>query len=121
MRRLAGDTVSAVIVDWARSPFHRAHKGELRSVRPDDLASQVITGLLEKNDIEIADFDDLILGCAYPEAEQGYNLGRLVTSLSGFPESVPGMTINRLCGSSMHAVLYAASSIESGWGQCYMC
>ena len=121
MRRLAGDTVSAVIVDWARSPFHRAHKGELRSVRPDDLASQVITGLIEKNDIEIADFDDLILGCAYPEAEQGYNLGRLVTSLSGFPESVPGMTINRLCGSSMHAVLYAASSIESGWGQCYMC
>ena len=121
MRRLAGDTVSAVIVDWARSPFHRAHKGELRSVRPDDLASQVITGLMEKNDIEIADFDDLILGCAYPEAEQGYNLGRLVTSLSGFPESVPGMTINRLCGSSMHAVLYAASSIESGWGQCYMC
>jgi len=77
--------------------------------------------LIEKNDIEIADFDDLILGCAYPEAEQGYNLGRLVTSLSGFPESVPGMTINRLCGSSMHAVLYAASSIESGWGQCYMC
>ena len=121
MRRLAGDTVSAVIVDWARSPFHRAHKGELRSVRPDDLASQVITGLMEKNDIEITDFDDLILGCAYPEAEQGYNLGRLVTSLSGFPESVPGMTINRLCGSSMHAVLYAASSIESGWGQCYMC
>ena len=121
MRRLAGDTVSAVIVDWTRSPFHRAHKGELRSVRPDDLASQVITGLMEKNNIEITDFDDLILGCAYPEAEQGYNLGRLVTSLSGFPESVPGMTINRLCGSSMHAVLYAASSIESGWGQCYMC
>ena len=50
-----------------------------------------------------------------------YNIGRLVTALSGFPESVPGMTINRLCGSSMHAVLSAASSIESGWGNCYMC
>ena len=121
MRRLTGNGMSAVIVDWARSPFHRAHKGELRSVRPDDLASQVITGLMNRNEIDAVDFDDLILGCAYPEAEQGYNIGRLVTALSGFPESVPGMTINRLCGSSMHAVLSAASSIESGWGNCYMC
>ena len=121
MRRLTGNGMSAVIVDWARSPFHRAPKGELRSVRPDDLASQVITGLMNRNEIDAVDFDDLILGCAYPEAEQGYNIGRLVTALSGFPESVPGMTINRLCGSSMHAVLSAASSIESGWGNCYMC
>jgi len=121
VRRLAGNGVSAVIVDWARSPFHRAHKGELRTVRPDDLASQVISGLIQRNDIDVAEFDDLILGCAYPEAEQGYNLGRLVTALSGFPESVPGMTINRLCGSSMHAILSAVSSIESGWGDCFMC
>ncbi|MEC9001110.1 MAG: thiolase family protein [Candidatus Thermoplasmatota archaeon] len=113
--------MTAVIVDWARSPFHRAHKGELRTVRPDDLASQVISGLIQRNDIDVAEFDDLILGCAYPEAEQGYNLGRLVTALSGFPESVPGMTINRLCGSSMHAILSAVSSIESGWGDCFMC
>jgi len=81
----------------------------------------VISGLIQRNDIDVAEFDDLILGCAYPEAEQGYNLGRLVTALSGFPESVPGMTINRLCGSSMHAILSAASSIESGWGDCFMC
>ncbi len=113
--------MGAVIVDWARSPFQRAHKGELRTVRPDDLASQVISKLLERNEIKSSDFNDLILGCAYPEAEQGYNLGRLVSSLSGFPVSVPGMTINRLCGSSMHTVLSAASSIESGWGDCYMC
>ena len=121
MRTLVGMGVSAVIVDWARSPFQRAHKGDLRTVRPDDLASQVISGLLNRNRIAPADFDDLILGCAYPEAEQGYNIGRLVSSLSGFPESVPGMTINRLCGSSMHAVISAASSIQSGWGDCYMC
>ena len=113
--------MGAVIVDWARSPFQRAHKGELRTVRPDDLASQVISELLNRNEIEACDFNDLILGCAYPEAEQGYNLGRLVSSLSGFPVSVPGMTINRLCGSSMHAVFSAASSIDSGWGDCYMC
>ena len=121
MRTLVGTGVSAVIVDWARSPFQRAHKGDLRTVRPDDLASQVISGLLNRNRIDPAEFDDLILGCAYPEAEQGYNIGRLVSSLSGFPESVPGMTINRLCGSSMHAVISAASSIQSGWGDCYMC
>ena len=113
--------MGAVIVDWARSPFQRAHKGELRTVRPDDLASQVISELLNRNEIEAGDFNDLILGCAYPEAEQGYNLGRLVSSLSGFPVSVPGMTINRLCGSSMHAVFSAASSIDSGRGDCYMC
>ena len=121
MRKLTGDVMGAVIVDWARSPFQRAHKGELRSVRPDDLASQVITGLMDRNNIDNSEFDDLILGCAYPEAEQGYNLGRLVTALSGFPDTVPGVTINRLCGSSMHAVLSAASSIESGWGDCFMC
>ena len=121
MRTLVGMGVSAVIVDWAPSPFPRPHKGDLRPVRPDDLASQVISGLLNRNRIDPAEFDDLILGCAYPEAEQGYNIGRLVSSLSGFPESVPGMTINRLCGSSMHAVISAASSIQSGWGDCYMC
>ena len=118
---LTGKAMGAVIVDWARSPFHRAHKGDLHSFRPDDIASQVISGLANRNDIEASNYDDLILGCAYPEAEQGYNLGRLVTALSGFPNTVPGMTINRLCGSSMHAILSAASSIESGWGDCYMC
>ena len=96
MRKLTGDVMGAVIVDWARSPFQRAHKGELRSVRPDDLASQVITGLMDRNNIDNSEFDDLILGCAYPEAEQGYNLGRLVTALSGFPDKLPGWTITRL-------------------------
>ena len=121
VRHLTGHDMGVVIVDWARSPFHRAHKGDLRSVRPDDLASQVISDLAKRNDIDGSSYDDLILGCAYPEAEQGYNLGRLVTSLSGFPNTVPGMTINRLCGSSMHAILSAASNIQSGWGDCYMC
>jgi len=113
--------VKAVIVDWARSPFHRAHKGELRGLRPDDMASQIVKGLIARNDIDAADFDDLMMGCGYPEAEQGYNIGRLVTFLAGLPDSVPGMTFNRLCGSSMQAVLSAAANIESGWGDCYLC
>ena len=97
--------VKAVVVDWARSPFHRAHKGSLGGIRPDDLAAHVIRELISRNDIDSSDFDDVLMGCGYPEAEQGYNIGRLVSFLAGFPDSVPGVTINRLCGSSMHAVL----------------
>jgi acetyl-CoA acyltransferase len=64
--------------------------------------------------------DDLILGCAYPEGEQGYNLGRLLTFLGELPNTVPGATINRLCGSSMQAILSAAAHIEVGWGDCIL-
>ena len=111
----------AVIVDWMRSPFHRAHKGKLSEIRPDELLGQVTKSLLERNPINLEDIDDIIVGCAYPEGEQGYNIGRLVTFLGGIPDKVPGMTINRLCGSSMQAILVAASNIESGWGDCFLC
>ena len=111
----------AVIVDWMRSPFHRAHKGKLSETRPDELLGQVTKSLLGRNPINIGDIDDIIVGCAYPEGEQGYNIGRLVTFLGGLPDKVPGTTINRLCGSSMQAILVAASNIESGWGDCFLC
>ena len=111
----------AVIVDWMRSPFHRAHKGKLSETRPDELLGQVTKSLLGRNPVNIGDIDDIIVGCAYPEGEQGYNIGRLVTFLGGLPDKVPGMTINRLCGSSMQAILVAASNIESGWGDCFLC
>ena len=111
----------AVIVDWIRSPFHRAHKGKLSETRPDELLGQVTKSLLDRNPINLGDIDDIIIGCAYPEGEQGYNIGRLVTFLGGMPDSVPGMTLNRLCGSSMQAILVAASNIESGWGDCFLC
>lgn len=111
----------AVIVDWMRSPFHRAHKGKLSETRPDELLGHVTKSLLERNPINLEDIDDIIVGCAYPEGEQGYNIGRLVTFLGGIPDKVPGMTINRLCGSSMQAILVAASNIESGWGDCFLC
>ena len=112
--------MKAVIVDWLRSPFHRAHKGKLANVRPDEMAGQVIRQLMERNDISGSMIDDLILGCAYPEGEQGYNLGRLLTFLGELPNTVPGATINRLCGSSMQAVLSAAAHIEVGWGDCIL-
>jgi len=112
--------MKAVIVDWLRSHFHRAHKGELVNVRPDEMAGQVIRQLMERNDISGSMIDDLILGCAYPEGEQGYNLGRLLTFLGELPNTVPGATINRLCGSSMQAILSAAAHIEVGWGDCIL-
>ena len=110
----------AVIADWKRSPFTRAHKGQLSSVRPDELASQVLRELLREVHFDSNLIDDIIVGCAYPEGEQGYNIGRMMTFLSGLPPQVPGSTINRLCGSSMQAILSAASSISSGWGQCFL-
>jgi len=113
--------VRAVIVDWMRSPFHRAHKGNLSETRPDELLGQVTKSLLDRNPINLGDIEDIIVGCAYPEGEQGYNIGRLVTFLGGLPDRIPGMTINRLCGSSMQAILVAVSNIESGWGDCFLC
>ncbi|MCH2268106.1 thiolase family protein [Candidatus Thalassarchaeum betae] len=113
--------MKAVIIDWARSPFDRAHKGGLAGVRPDDMAGQVAKALIDRSGIDPVAFDDLLMGCGYPEAEQGYNIARLVTFLAGMPDTVPGVTFNRLCGSSMQAVLSAAAQIEAGWGGCFLC
>jgi acetyl-CoA acyltransferase len=113
--------MKSVIVDWLRSPFHRAHKGELQEIRPDEMAGQLAKAILDRNNINPELIDDILLGCAYPEGEQGYNIGRLVSYLGGMPNSVPGATINRLCGSSMQSILTAAASIEVGWGSCFLC
>lgn len=111
---------SAVIVGYLRSPFTPAHKGGLATVRPDDLAAEVIKALIAKTGVNAADIDDLILGCAFPEGEQGLNLGRLVGLLAGLPISVAGQTVNRWCGSSMEAVHIAAGNIASGKGEVYI-
>jgi len=110
-----------VIVDWCRSPFTRAHKGALSSVRPDEIAGQVASSLLKRTAVDPGKISDVLMGCAYPEGEQGYNVGRMVTYLSGIPDSVPGATINRLCGSSMQSIHIAAANIISGWGDCFLC
>ncbi len=119
-RKRGARCVKAVIVDWMRSPFHRAHKGALKDVRPDEMAGQVARALLSRTGVTGEKIDDLLLGCAYPEGEQGYNVGRLVAFLGGLPDTVPGATFNRLCGSSMQAVHVAAANIQSGWGDCFL-
>jgi acetyl-CoA acyltransferase len=111
----------AVIVDYARSPFTLAKKGALARVRPDDLAAQVVRGLVGRLGIDPALIEDLILGCAMPEGEQGLNLGRLVGLLADLPISVAGVTVNRFCGSSMQAIHMAAGQIALGAGEAFLC
>jgi acetyl-CoA acyltransferase len=113
--------MKAVIAAYARSPFHFAKKGALAGVRPDTMAAQVVTGLFERNPIDPALLEDVILGCAYPEASQGNNLARIVGLLAGLPQEVGGTTVNRFCGSSMQAVQMAASQIEAGMGDAFLC
>jgi len=113
--------MKSVIAAYARSPFHLAKKGALAAVRPDALAAQVVTGLLRRTDLDPALLEDVILGCAYPEAAQGSNLARIVGLLAGLPIEVGGMTVNRFCGSSMQAVHIAAAQIEAGMGDAFLC
>ena len=113
--------MKAVISAYARSPFHFAKKGALAEVRPDTLAASVVKGLLQRTDLDPALLEDIILGCAYPEASQGNNLARIVGLLAGLPHEVGGMTVNRFCGSSMQAVHIAAAQIEAGMGDAFLC
>ncbi len=112
---------SVVIAGYARSPFHFAKKGELTKVRPDEMAAQVVRGLLDKTGVDPADIEDLIVGCAFPEGEQGLNVARLIGFLADLPLSVAGTTINRFCGSSMQAIHMAAGAIQMDAGQVFIC
>jgi acetyl-CoA acyltransferase len=112
---------SVVIAGYARSPFTPATKGDLRTVRPDELAAKVVAGLVERTGVVVGDVEDLILGCAMPEGEQGLNMARLVVFLAGLPKSVAGATVNRFCGSSMYAVHMAAGAIQMNAGDAFIC
>jgi len=111
----------AVIAGYARTPFHFARKGKLAAVRPDDLAAIALRGLVTRLGLEPALVEDVLMGCAYPEGEQGTNVARIATLLAGFPDTVAGATINRFCGSSMTAVHYAAGQIAIGAGEAFIC
>jgi len=112
---------NAVIAGYVRSPFTPARKGALAKVRPDDLAAQVVKGLVEKTGIDPNAIEDLILGCAFPEGEQGFNVARLITFIAGLPRSVAGVTVNRFCGSSMQSIHQAAGAIAIGAGDAFIC
>lgn len=113
--------IPIVIAGYTRSPFTLAHKGALAHTRPDDIAAQVVRGLIERTHIDPAMIEDLIMGCAFPEGEQGFNIARLVSFLADLPLSLGGVTINRFCGSSMQAIHMAAGAMQMGAGEAYIC
>lgn len=107
----------AVIVSSVRIPGGRAKRGGLKDTRADVLGKTVVLGALSKvpqfNKLE--EIDDFVLGCSFPEAEQGLNFGRVVAKFSGLPDEVPGVTVNRFCSSGLNAIAIAAQSIITGW------
>ncbi len=105
----------AVIVNALRTPVGKAPRGTLRTTRSDDMAARVVMDLLQRTSaLDPNEIDDLILGCALPEAEQGANMARIVAMRAGLPVSVAGMTINRFCSSGLQAIALAAERIRSG-------
>ena len=113
---------NVVIAAYARSPFAVGKRGgDLSSVRPDEIAAQVVRGLVVRTGVDPAEIEDVLLGCAMPEGEQGLNLARLVGLLAGLPITVAGATINRFCGSSMQSVHSAAGAIALGAGEAFLC
>ena len=107
----------AIIAAYVRSPFTFARKGGLASVRPDDLGAHVIRALLERTGVAGAEIEDVVWGCAFPEGEQGLNIGRVASLRAGLPITTAGMTVNRWCGSSVQAIQIAAGMVMMGAGE----
>lgn len=110
-----------VIAAYKRSPFHLANRGALTRTRPDDLAAEVIKALMAACPVDPNDVEDLILGCAFPEGEQGLNVARLISFMANLPISAGGVTVNRFCGSSMQSIHQAAGAIMMGAGEVFVC
>ncbi len=101
--------------------MHFAGKGALAGVRPDDMAAEVVKSLVASTGVNTPDIEDLLMGCAFPEAEQGFNIARLVVNLAGLPVSIGGATVNRFCGSSMTSIHIAAGAIRMNAGDVFIC
>jgi acetyl-CoA C-acetyltransferase len=111
----------AVIVAATRTPIGRANKGSLADVRPDDLAAFAVAKVLEKvPELDPGEIVDVMIGCGFPEAKQGMNLGRRVALLAGLPDHVPGTTVNRFCASSTQTIRMAFHAIKAGEGDVYV-
>jgi acetyl-CoA acyltransferase len=105
----------AVIVSAVRTPVGKGKRGGLATVRPDELAAEVVKALLSRTPtLDPKEIDDVILGCSFPEGEQGLNIARMVALRAGLPDSVPGETINRYCSSGIQSIAHAAYAIISG-------
>ena len=108
----------SVLVAAVRTPVGRAPKGALSTTRPDDLAATALSGALDRvPNLDKAEIDDVILGCAQPEGEQGWNIARMAALRAGLPVEIPGVTVNRLCASGLEAIALASQRIRSGAAQ----
>ncbi|HSM56492.1 MAG TPA: thiolase family protein [Candidatus Sulfomarinibacteraceae bacterium] len=103
----------AVIIEAVRAPFGR-REGAYRDLRPDSLLARTLQGLMERADLPLGAVEDVVTGCVTQVGEQGANVGRLATLLAGFPDRVPAVTLDRMCGSSQQAVHFAAQAISAG-------
>nr|CAA6805774.1 MAG: 3-ketoacyl-CoA thiolase (EC @ Acetyl-CoA acetyltransferase (EC [uncultured Thiotrichaceae bacterium] len=112
---------NVVIAGYSRTPFTLARKGEFVKTRPDDLAAAAVKAVVEQTGVDGNEIEDLILGCSFPEGEQGLNMARLVVLLSGLPQSIAGVTVNRFCGSSMQSIHQAAGAIQMNAGEAFIC
>jgi acetyl-CoA acyltransferase len=109
---------AAYVLAAYRTPGTRAKKGKLRDVRPDDLAAAALRGLLGRTGVDPKEIDDVVLGCAFPEAEQGMNIARIAALKAGLPVEVPAQTLNRFCSSGLQAIASAAERIMAGFADC---
>ncbi|MEL6182832.1 MAG: acetyl-CoA C-acyltransferase, partial [Myxococcota bacterium] len=109
-------TREVVIVDAIRTPFTRANKGSFRNTRPDTLGAAAIKAVMDRTEgkVKPEEIEDVVLGCAMPEAEQGMNVARISSLMAGLPASVPGMTVNRFCSSGVQTIAIAADRIATG-------
>ena len=112
---------NSVIAGYSRSPFAMANKGNLIDVKPVNLLAEVIKNLVSQSKINPKEIDDVVVGCAFQVGEQCFNIGRLVTFLSDLDMRVPGMSVDRWCGSSMEAIHIAAGKIAMGSGKIFIC
>ncbi len=109
---------SAYILAAYRTPGCKAKKGKLKDVRPDDLAAAALKGLLERTAIDPLLVEDIIIGCAFPEGEQGMNMARIASMRAGIPYQVPAQTVNRFCSSGLQTIASAAERIMAGFADC---
>ena len=112
---------NSVIAGYSRSPFAMANKGKLIDVKPVNLLAEVIKNLVSQSQINPKEIEDVVIGCAFQVGEQCFNIGRLVTFLSDLDIRVPGMSVDRWCGSSMEAIHIAAGKIAMGSGKAFIC
>ena len=105
----------AVLVAAVRTPVGKAKRGGLATVRPDEMAATVIRELLKRtSNLDPAQIEDVVIGCAFPEGEQGLNMARMISLRAGLPDSVPAETINRYCASGVQSIAHVAYAIQSG-------